>query len=127
MHCGWNSTLEGVCGGVLMITWPLFSEQFYNEKFVAEVLRIGVGVGAEHAIKWGDEEKYGFMLKSEDVKKAIALLMDEGDWEGEERRKRAREVAEMAKKAVRGGSSYQNITLLVEDIMQHVIANKVKT
>lgn len=109
-----------------MITWPLFSEQFYNEKFVVQVLSIGVSVGAEYAVKWGDEEKYGVMVKSEDVKKAIDLLMDEGDWEGEKRRKRAREVAEMANKAG-GGSSYQNITLLVEEIRQHATANKAKT
>jgi UDP-glucosyl transferase 73C len=110
-----------------MITWPLFSEQFYNEKFVVQVLRTGVSVGAEHAIKWGDEENYGVMVKSEDVKKAMELLMDEGDWEGEKRRKRARELAEMAKKAAGGGSSYQNITLLIEDIRKHAIANKAKT
>lgn len=107
-----------------MITWPLFSDQFYNEKFVVQVLSIGVSVGAEHAIKWGGEENYGVLVKSEDVKNAIELLMDEGDWEGEKRRKRARELAEMANKAAGGGSSYHNITLLIEDIRKHAILNK---
>ncbi|GFS40044.1 UDP-glycosyltransferase 73B4 [Actinidia rufa] len=44
-HCGWNSTLEGVSAGVPMVTWPVFAEQFYNEKLVTEVLRVGVSVG----------------------------------------------------------------------------------
>ncbi|KAJ8572380.1 hypothetical protein K7X08_008891 [Anisodus acutangulus] len=48
-HCGWNSTLEGISAGVPMVTWPVFAEQFFNEKLVTEVLRIGVGVGS---VKW---------------------------------------------------------------------------
>ncbi|RWR93825.1 UDP-glycosyltransferase 73D1 [Cinnamomum micranthum f. kanehirae] len=27
-HCGWNSTSEGICAGVQMVTLPIFSEQF---------------------------------------------------------------------------------------------------
>uniref|UniRef100_A0A2N9GP51 Glycosyltransferase n=1 Tax=Fagus sylvatica TaxID=28930 RepID=A0A2N9GP51_FAGSY len=125
-HCGWNSTLEGVCAGLPMITWPLFSEQFFNEKFVVQVLSIGVSVGADFTIKWGDEEKYEVMVKRYDIKKAIDMLMDAGE-EGEKRRKRARELGDMASKAVEAeGSSYQNITLLIEDTMRHAIAHKAK-
>jgi hypothetical protein len=36
-HCGWNSTLEGVTAGVPMVTWPMFAEQFFNEKLVTQV------------------------------------------------------------------------------------------
>ncbi|XP_024628706.1 UDP-glucose flavonoid 3-O-glucosyltransferase 7, partial [Medicago truncatula] len=44
-HCGWNLTLESVAAGVPMITWPIAFEEFYNEKLVTEVLKIGVPVG----------------------------------------------------------------------------------
>ncbi|XVF07799.1 hypothetical protein REPUB_Repub06bG0170800 [Reevesia pubescens] len=116
-HCGWNSTLEGICSGVPMITWPLFSEQFMNEKLLVQILKVGVSVGVKVAVQMGEEE-FAVLVKREDVKKAVESLMDEGE-EGEERRKRARKLAKMAKKAVEeGGSSYLNITLLIEDIMQ---------
>ncbi|XP_059463430.1 UDP-glycosyltransferase 73C3-like [Corylus avellana] len=119
-HCGWNSTLEGISAGLPMITWPMFAEQFYNEKLVAQVLRIGVRVGVEACVQWGDEEKAGVLVKREDVKKAIEQLMEEGE-EGEERRKRARELGGMAKRAVEdGGSSYLNVTSLIKHISEQV-------
>ncbi|GAB4856554.1 hypothetical protein Ancab_014471 [Ancistrocladus abbreviatus] len=76
-HCGWNSTLEAVSAGVPMVTWPLFAEQFYNEKMIVQVLRIGVGIGAESSIGWGEGELL-VSIKRENVKKAVDELMDGG-------------------------------------------------
>ncbi|XVF55566.1 hypothetical protein PTKIN_Ptkin06aG0046200 [Pterospermum kingtungense] len=120
-HCGWNSTIEGISAGVPLITLPLFADQFSNEKLVVQILKIGVSLGVEKPTPWdrGDrEENTGVMLKKEDYKNAIEKLMDEGD-EGIERRERAKEFGDKAKKAVEvGGSSYHNMTLLIQDISQ---------
>ncbi|KAL0309646.1 UNVERIFIED_CONTAM: UDP-glycosyltransferase 73C5 [Sesamum radiatum] len=116
-HCGWNSTVEGISAGVPMVTWPLFADQFCNEKLVVEVLRIGVSIGAEVPVKWGEEEKVGVVVKKDDVKKALGLVMDEGE-EGKERRRKARKLGEMANKAIEeGGSSHVNMTLLIDEIL----------
>ncbi|RVW47974.1 UDP-glycosyltransferase 73C3 [Vitis vinifera] len=122
-HCGWNSTLEGVCTGVPILTCPLFAEQFINEKLVVQILGIGVSVGVESAVTWGMEEKFGVVMKREDVMKAIDEVMDKGEG-GEKRRKRARELGEMAKKAIEeGGSSYLNMKRLIHYILQQTIGN----
>ncbi|XP_059314003.1 scopoletin glucosyltransferase-like [Lycium ferocissimum] len=108
-HCGWNSTLEGISAGVPMVTWPLFAEQFFNEKLVTEVLRNGVGVGS---VQWQATACEG--VKREEIAKAIRRVMVD---EAKEFRNRAKEYKEMAKKAVEeGGSSYTGLTALLKDI-----------
>ncbi|KAK1264547.1 UDP-glycosyltransferase 73B4 [Acorus gramineus] len=92
-HCGWNSTLEGVCVGVPMVVWPLFAEQFLNEKLVVDVLRVGMRVGVERP---------GGLVEGEAIEKALEEVMEGGE-EGVLRRMRARELGEMARMAVEVG------------------------
>lgn len=117
-HCGWNSTLEGISAGLSMVTWPLFADQFLNEKLVTQILGIGVRVGVEVPFTIGEEDKIGVLVKKEDVKRAVEELMDEGN-ESKERRERARKLGLMAKKAVEvGGSSDLNMSSFIQEIMQ---------
>ncbi|KAK6916418.1 UDP-glucuronosyl/UDP-glucosyltransferase [Dillenia turbinata] len=109
-HCGWNSTLEGISAGLPMVTWPVFAEQFFNEKLVTDVLRNGVGVGAK---QWVRLE--GDSVKREAITKAVRAVMV-GE-ESEEMRMRARELGEKARRAVEeGGSSYNEIKSLIEEL-----------
>ncbi|KAK3226656.1 hypothetical protein Dsin_006518 [Dipteronia sinensis] len=118
-HCGWNSTLEGISASKPMITWPMFAEQFFNEKLIVQVLKIGVRVGVEVSMQWEAERKVETLVKKEEIKKAIEKLMIDEGKEGEERRNRARELGELAKNAVEeGGSSYMNVQLLIQHIKQ---------
>ncbi|KAL3382777.1 hypothetical protein AABB24_002333, partial [Solanum stoloniferum] len=105
-HCGWNSTLEGISAGVPLVTWPLFAEQFLNEKLVTDVLKIGVGVGS---VKWELVASEG--VKREEISKAIKRVMVSEEAEGF--KNRAKEYKEMAKQAIKeGGSSYNGLTNL---------------
>ncbi|KAJ1380268.1 UDP-glucose flavonoid 3-O-glucosyltransferase 7-like [Sesbania bispinosa] len=94
------------------MTWPVHSEQFYNEKLITEVQGIGVEVGAE---EWGSSG-YGErnkLVRREQIEKAVRKLMDGGD-EAEEIRRRARQLAIKAREAVgEGGSSQNNLTALI--------------
>ncbi|XP_030453694.1 UDP-glycosyltransferase 73D1-like [Syzygium oleosum] len=116
-HCGWNSTLEGVCSALPMITWPLFSEQFVNEVLVVDILKIGVRVGVKVPVRWGEERKVGILVKADEIVRAINALVSE-DEEGEERRKRAAELGEKARQAMQeGGSSHSNMSRVLQYIM----------
>ncbi|KAK7267815.1 hypothetical protein RIF29_20494 [Crotalaria pallida] len=118
-HCGWNSTIEGVCSGLPMITWPLFAEQFLNEKFIVEVLKIGVRIGVVVPVRFGDENKAGVLVKKSRVIEAIEMCMEGGE-EGENRKKRATELRKLARRALEeAGSSQSNISHLIQDIMEH--------
>ncbi|OAY82924.1 UDP-glycosyltransferase 73C1 [Ananas comosus] len=111
-HCGWNSTLEAISAGVPMLTWPHFADQFLNEKLVVDVLKIGrsldVKVPRTHVT-----DDSTLLVTKEKLRKAVSELM-EGE-EGEEMRRRAKALAEKAKKAMEeGGSSYRNMDDMIE-------------
>lgn len=117
-HCGWNSSIEGISAGLPMITWPLFADQVFNYKLIVEVLKVGVGMGVETVMHWGEEEEIGVVVKREKVIEAIEMVFDGED--REEMRQRSKKLAVMAKRAVEeGGSSHRDIKLLIQDIVAH--------
>ncbi|KAJ4971676.1 hypothetical protein NE237_004775 [Protea cynaroides] len=122
-HCGWNSILESVDAAVPMITWPVCSEQFYNEKLVTQVLRIGIGVDANVWTPFNsDGETRKELVKKGEIEKAVIklMMMSGGGEEGKEAkqiRSRARELSDKAKRAMEeDGSSYADLTALINDL-----------
>ncbi|XP_065007907.1 anthocyanidin 3-O-glucosyltransferase 4-like [Musa acuminata AAA Group] len=113
-HCGWNSVVEAVSAGVPMITWPMFAEQFYNEKLVVQVLRVGVSVGPG---VWGMEQEKKPVVGGAAIAAAVAQLMD-GRGEAEEgMRKRAAALKQKARDSVGvGGSSYLEMDRLIHEL-----------
>lgn len=109
-HCGWNSMLEGICAGVPMVTWPLYAEQFYNEKLGTEVLRIGISVGSKKWQRVAIQE-----VAAESVTEALRGVM-EGE-AANEMRSRAKCYKDMARKAVEeGGSSHIGLSALIDEL-----------
>ncbi|KAL5220716.1 hypothetical protein ABZP36_025429 [Zizania latifolia] len=113
-HCGWNSTLEAVAAGVPMVTWPLHADQFYNEKLVVEVLKVGVGVGSmDFASKLENRRVIG----GEAIAGAIGRVMGDGE-EVDAIRKKATELGVKARGALeKGGSSYDDVGRLMVELM----------
>jgi hypothetical protein len=97
-HCGWNSTLEGVCGGVPMLCRPYFGDQMGNARYIEHVWRAGIMLDYE--------------LERSKVEEAIRRLMQSK--EGDEMRKRAQELGSRAAEA---GSSRLSIDNLVNHIL----------
>ncbi|PRQ23014.1 putative hexosyltransferase [Rosa chinensis] len=97
-----------------MITWPLSAEQFSNEKLITDLLGIGVQVGSKEWASWNMERKE--LIGREKVEDAVRRVVGGGD-EAVEMRKRARDLAEKAKRAVEeGGSSYAEVDALISEL-----------
>ncbi|ERN10110.1 hypothetical protein AMTRI_Chr13g91200 [Amborella trichopoda] len=112
-HCGWNSTLEGLTAGLPMVAWPLNAEQPMNAKLVVDVLKVAVPIVFD---------TQGVVPK-EAVEQAVSEMMGNGEMRG-----RARELGEMARRAVEeGGSSYMNLTLFIQDMIAYKKARTMDT
>ncbi|KAL8027518.1 hypothetical protein ABFX02_14G100100 [Erythranthe guttata] len=103
-HCGWNSVVEGVSGGVPMICWPFFADQRINCRYVCDEWRVGVEM-------------------SRDVERGeVGVLVRElmGGERGGALRRRVeewREKAAAATAVVGGGSSWLNLERLVHEVL----------
>ncbi|XP_074277106.1 scopoletin glucosyltransferase-like [Silene latifolia] len=119
-HCGWNSTLEGITAGVPMVTWPIFAEQFYNEKLVTHILKTGVSVGVK---KWSISPSVEDLISREAIETTLRNIT-EGD-EAEEMKQRAKQLKDMAWKSVaEGGSSYSGLTAFIDDLRDYRTQNR---
>lgn len=113
-HCGTNSVLEAITSGVPMITWPLYADQFYNEK-VVEVLGLGVKVGID---VWNSGiEITGPIIQSAKIREAIERLMNNDSEENMNIRNKVMAMSKMADDATNeGGSSWNSLTALIQHI-----------
>ncbi|XP_062119160.1 UDP-glycosyltransferase 73C25-like [Humulus lupulus] len=98
---------------------PTFVKDYKKcEKLVAQVLNTAKTLGVEDPMNWGEEEKGWVKMKRETIKCVLEEVLDVGD-KCKERRERARKLGEMDKRTVEeGGSSYINMILFLEEIMQ---------
>ncbi|CAA7047929.1 unnamed protein product [Microthlaspi erraticum] len=102
-HCGWNSTLESLCGGVPMICWPFFAEQPTNCKFCCDEWGVGMEIGGD--------------VMRDEVEAVVRELMD-GE-KGKKLREKAEEWRRLAEEAteVKRGSSVVNFEKLVNILL----------
>nr|XP_010913835.2 UDP-glycosyltransferase 90A1-like [Elaeis guineensis] len=106
-HCGWNSVLEGISAGVPLLAWPMIAEQPTNAKFVADELRIGLRIRASDGTRDG-------LVRREDVERMVRELML-GE-KGKEAAENVKSLAEAARMAMDGGSSWQALKQMIDGV-----------
>ncbi|KAK3165731.1 hypothetical protein QOZ80_1AG0036990 [Eleusine coracana subsp. coracana] len=108
-HCGWNSILEAVFAGVPLLAFPIVWDQLVNGRLVADEWKIGINLRE-------DKNKDGNVSRAA-VSAAVTKLMDLGDHDSQEMRRRAAELCQASRSAIQeGGSSQHSLSGFVKDI-----------
>ncbi|XP_022963843.1 7-deoxyloganetin glucosyltransferase-like isoform X2 [Cucurbita moschata] len=101
-HSGWNSTLESICAGVPMISWPFFAEQLTNCRYCCTEWGIGMEIDSN--------------VKRNEVEELVRELMD-----GEKGKKMKENVMSLKIKAEEayksGGFAYKNLDRLIDEVL----------
>ncbi|XVF65541.1 hypothetical protein PTKIN_Ptkin09bG0257400 [Pterospermum kingtungense] len=113
-HCGWNSTLESLSQGVKMIGWPMAGEQAYNSKMLVE--EIGVAVELTRGME--------STISREKVKNVIKLVMEK-EGKGGDMKKKAEEIAQHVRAAVREEGQEKGSSIkALDDFVSAIISRK---
>jgi hypothetical protein len=106
-HCGWNSTQEAVYAGVPMLAFPLFLDQIPNSRQIVEDWKTGWSVKRAEA-------RSEILVAKEAISELVQRFMDLESCEGNEIRKRARELKNLCRQAIaKSGSSYANLDAFI--------------
>ncbi|KAL3728727.1 hypothetical protein ACJRO7_033331 [Eucalyptus globulus] len=101
-HCGWNSTLEAICGGVPLICWPFFAEQQTNCRYACTEWGIGMEVNQD--------------VRREEIEALVQDVMEGA--RGKKMRENTKKWKERALEAAgRGGSSYNDFNRFIEEVV----------
>ncbi|KAJ4760173.1 Glycosyltransferase [Rhynchospora pubera] len=114
-YCGWNSIQEAIAAGVPMLTWPLASEQFINEKLVVDV--IGCAARLWEGGKRSTRETEKELVPRTVIAHALSRFMEpEGEFSSVHRK--AQELGPVARSAIAdGGSSMRDLSRLISDLI----------
>ncbi|PIA48338.1 hypothetical protein AQUCO_01400739v1 [Aquilegia coerulea] len=106
-HCGWNSCMESLSMGVPIAAWPMHSDQPRNTMLVTEVLKVGLVVQ-----DWAQRKE---IVPSSTIETAVKKLMVFE--EGEQMRRRAKELGVDIRKAMSdGGTSVKELDSFITHI-----------
>ncbi|KAL6883750.1 hypothetical protein ACP4OV_011164 [Aristida adscensionis] len=101
-HSGWNSTLESICAGVPMLSWPFFAEQQTNCRYKCTEWGVGMEIGGE--------------VRRDELAATVREVMS-GE-KGREMRRRAEEWKEKAIKAtLPGGPAETNLDKVINEVL----------
>ena len=105
-HGGWNSTMESLTLGVPMLVFPHWADQYTDRMLVVNQWKIG--------LKLETCRDDGVIERGEIARAAKCVV---GSKEGEEMRRRSKEMRETIRQATSpGGSSWLNLQRLVDYI-----------
>ncbi|KAF8751312.1 hypothetical protein HU200_012193 [Digitaria exilis] len=109
-HCGWNSTLEAVFAGVPVLAFPVGWDQLVNARLVADEWKIGINLR--------EQRREDGIVSRAPISAAVTKLMDLGDGDSLEMRRRAEELREASHSAIQeGGSSWRSLNSFVKDLV----------
>ncbi|XP_062103877.1 flavonol 7-O-rhamnosyltransferase-like [Humulus lupulus] len=102
-HCGWNSMLEGLLSGVLMLAWPMQADHYENAELMVDELNAAVRVCE------------GLDIVPDPTK--LAKVLAESVGQTQVQRARALELGNIGLRSIKpGGSSHIELEALVKDL-----------
>ncbi|KAI3688831.1 hypothetical protein L2E82_46695 [Cichorium intybus] len=104
-HCGWNSTMEGVVAGVMMLTWPQGADQYANEKLLVDQLGVGKRVCEGGPESVPDSVELAQLL-------AESLSCDRPE------RVKIKELSQSANEAVKEGTSARDLDMFNKQLSE---------